>query len=211
MARMHTRRKGQSGSNRPSTLRVPEWMDKEKDAKWVEEKVIELAKTGNTPSMIGLAGEKESKKSAIKFLGYIYETLINEGVNAEELEKNCSLDGEGGNAIVRGVMKKWRKVGLTRVTKFDIEFDEEKRLVRVDLGRHKTEITVPEKQLGIWKQDHKKYTALYLFYESLFAFGQTISVSPYTLMKKYFTHDDQGTITICDGFASSFNNPSSPP
>lgn len=54
MARMHTRRKGQSGSNRPSTLRVPEWMDKEKDTQWVEEKVIELAKTGSTPSMIGM-------------------------------------------------------------------------------------------------------------------------------------------------------------
>ena len=54
MARMHTRRKGQSGSNRPSTLSVPEWMDKEKDAKWVENKVIELAKTGNPPSMIGM-------------------------------------------------------------------------------------------------------------------------------------------------------------
>ncbi len=52
MARMHTRRKGQSGSKRPSTLQVPEWLDK--DAKWVEEKVIELAKAGNTPSMIGL-------------------------------------------------------------------------------------------------------------------------------------------------------------
>jgi small subunit ribosomal protein S15 len=52
MARMHTRRKGQSGSKRPSTLRVPEWMDK--DAEWVEEKVVELAKEGNSPSMIGL-------------------------------------------------------------------------------------------------------------------------------------------------------------
>ena len=52
MARMHTRRKGQSGSKRPSTLLIPEWIDK--DAKWVEEKVIELAKAGNTPSMIGL-------------------------------------------------------------------------------------------------------------------------------------------------------------
>jgi small subunit ribosomal protein S15 len=28
-------------------------MEKEKDAQWVEAKVIELAKTGNTPSMIG--------------------------------------------------------------------------------------------------------------------------------------------------------------
>ncbi|MFW9973713.1 MAG: 30S ribosomal protein S15 [Candidatus Thorarchaeota archaeon] len=53
MARMHTRRKGESGSKRPSTLRVPEWIEKEKDAQWVETKVIELAKAGNTPSTIG--------------------------------------------------------------------------------------------------------------------------------------------------------------
>jgi small subunit ribosomal protein S15 len=53
MARMHTRRRGQSSSKRPSTLRIPEWMEKEKDAQWVEAKVIELAKAGNAPSMIG--------------------------------------------------------------------------------------------------------------------------------------------------------------
>jgi len=53
MARMHTRRKGQSGSKRPSTLLKPEWIEEEKNAEWVEEKVIELAKAGNTPSMIG--------------------------------------------------------------------------------------------------------------------------------------------------------------
>jgi small subunit ribosomal protein S15 len=53
MARMHTRRKGQSSSKRPSTFRIPEWMEKEKDAQWVEAKVIELAKAGNTPSIIG--------------------------------------------------------------------------------------------------------------------------------------------------------------
>lgn len=51
---MHTRRKGQAGSKRPSTLRVPEWMDEEKNAEWVESKVVELAKAGNTPSMIGM-------------------------------------------------------------------------------------------------------------------------------------------------------------
>ena len=54
MARMHTRRKGQAGSKRPSTLRVPEWMDEEKNTEWVENKVVELAKAGNTPSMIGM-------------------------------------------------------------------------------------------------------------------------------------------------------------
>jgi small subunit ribosomal protein S15 len=53
MARMHTRRKGQSGSKRPSTLRIPDWIEKDKDAQWVEAKVIELAKAGNTPSLIG--------------------------------------------------------------------------------------------------------------------------------------------------------------
>jgi small subunit ribosomal protein S15 len=53
MARMHTRRKGQSGSKRPSTLQIPDWIEKEKDAQWVEDKVVELAKAGNTPSMIG--------------------------------------------------------------------------------------------------------------------------------------------------------------
>ncbi|MBS3793579.1 MAG: 30S ribosomal protein S15 [Candidatus Thorarchaeota archaeon] len=54
MARMHTRRKGQSGSKRPSTLRIPEWLDEEKNAEWVEDKIIELAKAGNSPSMIGV-------------------------------------------------------------------------------------------------------------------------------------------------------------
>ena len=51
---MHTRRKGQAGSKRPSTLRVPEWMDEEKNAEWVENKVVELAKAGNSSSMIGM-------------------------------------------------------------------------------------------------------------------------------------------------------------
>lgn len=51
MARIHTRRKGQAGSRRPSTLRVPEWMNR--DARWVEGMVIELAKAGNSPSVIG--------------------------------------------------------------------------------------------------------------------------------------------------------------
>ncbi|NWF94660.1 MAG: 30S ribosomal protein S15 [Candidatus Thorarchaeota archaeon] len=52
MARVHTRRKGQSGSKRPSTLRVPGWMDR--DPQWVENMVVELAKAGNSPSMIGI-------------------------------------------------------------------------------------------------------------------------------------------------------------
>jgi len=52
MARMHTRRKGQAGSKRPSTLQAPQWLDK--DAQWIEKMVIEMARAGNSPSMIGM-------------------------------------------------------------------------------------------------------------------------------------------------------------
>jgi small subunit ribosomal protein S15 len=52
MARMHTRRKGQAGSTRPSTMQAPQWLDK--DAQWIEKKIVELAKAGNSPSMIGM-------------------------------------------------------------------------------------------------------------------------------------------------------------
>ena len=52
MARMHTRRKGQSGSKRPSTLQVPPWLDK--DASWIEKTIVEMAKGGSSPSMIGM-------------------------------------------------------------------------------------------------------------------------------------------------------------
>jgi small subunit ribosomal protein S15 len=52
MARMHTRRKGQSGSKRPSTLQTPQWLNK--DSSWVEKTVAEMAKGGNSPSMIGM-------------------------------------------------------------------------------------------------------------------------------------------------------------
>ncbi|MGY5860436.1 MAG: 30S ribosomal protein S15 [Candidatus Thorarchaeota archaeon] len=89
MARMHTRRKGQSGSNRPSTLRVPEWMDKEKDAKWVEEKVIELAKTGNTPSMIGMILRDQYGVPLVKVIsGKKVMTIIREN----DLQRNVPED-----------------------------------------------------------------------------------------------------------------------
>ncbi|MFB6354518.1 MAG: 30S ribosomal protein S15, partial [Halobacteriales archaeon] len=52
MARMHTRRRGQSGSDRPVTDDPPEWSDV--DAEAVEERVVELAEAGHSPSEIGL-------------------------------------------------------------------------------------------------------------------------------------------------------------
>ena len=52
MARMHTRRRGTSGSDRPATDDPPEWSDV--DAEAVEARVVELAEEGYGPSEIGL-------------------------------------------------------------------------------------------------------------------------------------------------------------
>jgi small subunit ribosomal protein S15 len=52
MARMHSRRRGSSGSDRPAADDPPEWSDV--DAEAVEERVVELAEEGHSPSEIGL-------------------------------------------------------------------------------------------------------------------------------------------------------------
>ena len=52
MARMHTRRRGASGSDRPATDEPPEWSDVEADD--VEARVVELAENGHPPAVIGL-------------------------------------------------------------------------------------------------------------------------------------------------------------
>lgn len=52
MARMHTRRRGSSGSDRPVTDEPPEWSDVDPEA--VEARVVELAEEGHGPSEIGL-------------------------------------------------------------------------------------------------------------------------------------------------------------
>ena len=52
MARMHSRRRGSSGSDRPTADEPPEWSDVDEDA--IEERVVELAEAGHDPSLIGL-------------------------------------------------------------------------------------------------------------------------------------------------------------
>ena len=49
---MHTRRRGSSGSDRPAADEPPEWSDV--DAEAIEERVVELAEAGHSPSEIGL-------------------------------------------------------------------------------------------------------------------------------------------------------------
>ena len=52
MARMHTRRRGQSGSDKPAADEPPEWSDVE--AETIEERIVELAEQGLDPSQIGI-------------------------------------------------------------------------------------------------------------------------------------------------------------
>jgi small subunit ribosomal protein S15 len=49
---MHSRRRGSSGSERPAADDPPEWSDV--DAETIEQRVVELAAEGHSPSEIGL-------------------------------------------------------------------------------------------------------------------------------------------------------------
>ena len=60
MARMHTRRRGSSGSDKPATDEDPEWSDV--DAEEIESRVVELAEQGHDPSVIGLKLRDEGVK-----------------------------------------------------------------------------------------------------------------------------------------------------
>ena len=60
MARMHTRRRGSSGSDKPVADDPPEWSDVEPDA--IEERVLELADQGFDPSQIGMKLRDEGVK-----------------------------------------------------------------------------------------------------------------------------------------------------
>ncbi len=52
MARMHTRRRGASGSDKPTADEPPEWSDV--DPEDIEDRVVELAEQGHDPSQIGM-------------------------------------------------------------------------------------------------------------------------------------------------------------
>jgi small subunit ribosomal protein S15 len=49
---MHTRRRGSSASDKPAADEPPEWSDVDESA--IEERVVELAEQGHSPSQIGL-------------------------------------------------------------------------------------------------------------------------------------------------------------
>ncbi|NHJ84177.1 MAG: 30S ribosomal protein S15 [Asgard group archaeon] len=51
MARMHSRKKGKSGSKRPPHATIPEWVSHTPEE--IEQKIVDLAKQGLTSAMIG--------------------------------------------------------------------------------------------------------------------------------------------------------------
>jgi small subunit ribosomal protein S15 len=57
---MHTRRRGSSDSDKPVADDPPEWSDVDEDA--IEERVVELAEQGHSPSQIGLKLRDEGVK-----------------------------------------------------------------------------------------------------------------------------------------------------
>ncbi len=54
MARMHSRRKGKSHSNKPATLTTPSWLMHEEARLEIEQTIEKLAKEGISPSKIGV-------------------------------------------------------------------------------------------------------------------------------------------------------------
>jgi len=52
MARLHTHKRGRSGSIRPSHKKAPSWVPYPPE--WVENKVVELARQGTPQSLIGV-------------------------------------------------------------------------------------------------------------------------------------------------------------
>jgi len=91
MARMHPRRRGSSGSDKPVADEPPEWSDV--DAEDVEARVVELAEQGHEPSQIGLKLRDEGVKGVpipdVKLAtGKKVTTILDENDAAPELPED---------------------------------------------------------------------------------------------------------------------------
>lgn len=91
MARMHTRRRGSSSSDKPVADEPPEWSDV--DADDIEVRVVELAEQGYDPSQIGLKLRDEGVKGTpvpnVKLAtGKKVTTILEENDAAPELPED---------------------------------------------------------------------------------------------------------------------------
>lgn len=66
MARMYSRKRGQSGSTKPSVKQVPSWV--KYSAKEVELLIVKLVKEGKTPSQIGVYLRDEYGVPSVKLV-----------------------------------------------------------------------------------------------------------------------------------------------
>lgn len=91
MARMHARKRGKHRSKKPPVKRVPDWVPF--DAKRVEEIIIDLAKRGMSPSMIGLVLRDQYGIPDVKLLTgkKITEILEKHGLKSEIPEDLMNL------------------------------------------------------------------------------------------------------------------------
>jgi small subunit ribosomal protein S15 len=87
MARMHTRRRGSSGSDKPVADDPPEWSDVDTDA--IEERVVELAEQGHDPSVIGMKLRDEGVKGTP-----IPDVKLATGKKLTEILEDNDADGD---------------------------------------------------------------------------------------------------------------------
>ena len=145
MARIHSRKKGQSGSTRPPRLEKPEWV--ERSGKEVEEDVVKLAKKGHSKSMIGtilrdshgvplvkvITGKKVSKilkeNDIESALPEDLTNLVKKALNIRNHLEDNHKDLEGRKGLQRTESKIYRLIKYYKKKKVlapDFKYDPEK-------------------------------------------------------------------------------------
>ena len=145
MARMHSRKKGKAGSNRPARLEKPVWVELSPDE--VENEVVKLARRGHSTSMIGtimrdsrgvplvkiVTGKKVSQileSNDIK--GSLPEDLANlvrKALNVRKHLENNHKDLEAKKGLNRTESKIYRLIKYYKKKKLlatDFKYDPEK-------------------------------------------------------------------------------------
>lgn len=91
MSRMHSGKKGKSGSTRPYGRPMPKWIEQSKEE--VEELVVKLAKTGMAPSVIGVALRDQYGVPNVKMVTNtgVTEILEEKGIKREIPEDLMNL------------------------------------------------------------------------------------------------------------------------
>ena len=145
MARIHSRKKGKSGSTRPPRLEKPVWV--ERSGKEVENDVVKLAKKGHSKSMIGTIlrdshGVPLVKVITGKRISVILEendiesplpedlsNLVKKALNVRNHLEDNHKDLEGKKGLQRTESKIYRLIKYYKKTKVlpqDFKYDPEK-------------------------------------------------------------------------------------